>query len=128
MEYKKRFFSIECCPECAFPNQRCFSVNLATHEHNLCIHAKVREMFENWMCDKCGARLGLQDSRHRIPFSPKQELEKLRRAQEGEMVYLKTYLETKVLCDHCYNELPSTTKAREIFGLDMRAQNNIQRD
>lgn len=122
MEHKKIFFSIERCSECVHPDERCFSLNLVTHEHNLCIRAKVREMWENWTCDDCGAKLGLQDSRHRIPLTPKKELararEKLRRSPKKKSVPVKPYLEIKVMCERCYSDLPDTIKAREIFGPD----------
>lgn len=116
--YKKKFVSIEYCAECAFPHRQCFSANLAKGEYSLCTRVKLREMLKEWTCENCGAKLGIEDTRHRIPIPPPEELEKLKKARQGEVVYLRPYAKIIVACDKCFNKLPGTTKALEQFGFE----------
>lgn len=118
ISYKKKFVNIEYCTECAFPHRQCFSVNLGKGEYSLCTRVKLREMLKEWTCEQCGIKLGIEDIRHRIPVTPPEEMEKLEKTRRGETVYLKPYVKTKVVCDKCFNKLPGTTKALELFGFE----------
>ncbi|MFX0150968.1 MAG: hypothetical protein ACFFAJ_09320 [Candidatus Hodarchaeota archaeon] len=114
---RKRYFSIELCKTCQFPESKCFSVNLDTGDSLLCSYARLREIYKNWKCERCGINFNIIDTRHRVPVAPKEELKKARQAIErGEISYpAKAYAEIEVVCDEC---IESFEEMHEIFGLD----------
>jgi len=118
MESKKRYFSIELCKTCQFPESKCLSANLVTGESVLCTYARLREIQRSWKCERCGINFDFMDTRHKVAVAPKKELEKAKQAiKRGANSYpAKAYAEIEVVCDEC---IKSWEEIREIFGLDL---------
>jgi hypothetical protein len=115
MNRKIRYFSIEQCETCQDPEMRCFSANLVSNQYQLCKSAELREMLDDWVCDECGSQFGLQDTRHKIPVPPSNELEKLKHTskQERNLELVKAKMDLVVICDQCFKKKPG--KLYEIF-------------
>ena len=98
--------SFEVCDEdCRYQKNVCLSIS-KEEDVSYCPYARVREMLEEWNCDRCGRNLGLSDTRHIICEPPYEEINRAKEelAKGNEYVPVKAYAVLSNVCDFCLTE------------------------
>jgi len=89
---KRMYVSFEVCDApCAYENKTCLFIS-RDKGNSYCGRARIREMPEEWVCERCGRTLGLRDTRHEICIPPPEELDQR---------IAKAYLRIIRVCDSC---------------------------
>ncbi len=72
----RKQISLEMCDgPCPFVSKICLTIS-KEKGNSYCGQTRIREILEEWVCDRCGRTLGVGDVRHTICIPPSEELQK----------------------------------------------------